>query len=67
MFHDVGDSRLINSDAITLGGFLGKGAFGAVYSGTVISKVISDMCRFSGIALFHCQTRGFVQKQSMNY
>ena len=39
VFHDVGDSRLISSDAITRSEFLGKGAFGAVYSGTVISHV----------------------------
>ena len=39
VFHDLGDERIVSQDSIVRGRFLGKGAFGAVYAGTMIDKV----------------------------
>ena len=39
VFHDIGDALLIHQDHIERERFLGKGAFGAVYSGKVLDKV----------------------------
>jgi len=39
VFHDLGDERVVSQDCIVRGRFLGKGAFGAVYAGTVADKV----------------------------
>ena len=39
VFHDIGDERIVSQDSIMRGRFLGKGAFGAVYAGTMIDKV----------------------------
>ena len=38
----MGDDYLIDCDLITRGRFLGKGAFGAVYAGTMLDKVNLD-------------------------
>ena len=44
VFHDIGDERLVSQDSITRGRFLGRGAFGAVYAGTMTDKVcLSDL------------------------
>jgi len=44
VFHDIGDERLVSQDSITRGRFLGRGAFGAVYAGTMTGKVcMSDV------------------------
>ena len=39
VFHDLGDERIVSQDGIVRGRFLGKGAFGAVYAGTMVDKV----------------------------
>ena len=39
VFHDIGDDRIVSQDRIIQGRFLGKGAFGAVYAGTMVDKV----------------------------
>jgi len=45
VFHDIGDERIVSQDLIVRGRFLGKGAFGAVYAGTMIDKVCTtDSC-----------------------
>jgi len=40
VFHDIGDEQIVSQDSIVRGRFLGKGAFGAVYSGTMVDKVV---------------------------
>jgi len=40
VFHDIGDERIVSQESIVRGRFLGKGAFGAVYAGTMINKVV---------------------------
>jgi len=39
VFHDLGDERIVSQETIVRGRFLGKGAFGAVYAGTMVDKV----------------------------
>jgi len=39
VFHDLGDERIVTQDSVVRGRFLGKGAFGAVYAGTMVDKV----------------------------
>ena len=39
VFQDIGDEYLISCDLISRGRFLGRGAFGAVYAGTLKNKV----------------------------
>ena len=39
MFQDIGDQYLVSDEHVTRGKFLGKGAFGAVYAGTMTEKV----------------------------
>ena len=50
VFQDVGEQFLIEPDLITRERFLGKGAFGAVYAGTIIHKV--SICSFKFQDLF---------------
>ena len=39
MFQDIGEEYLVSDEHIVRGKFLGKGAFGAVYAGSMIEKV----------------------------
>ena len=39
VFQDIGDQYRIDPDQVTRGRLLGRGAFGAVFSGTVHDKV----------------------------
>ena len=39
VFQDIGDSYLISCDLVSRGRFLGRGAFGAVYTGKLTDKV----------------------------
>ena len=39
VFQDIGDDYLVSSDHIERGQFLGKGAFGAVFGGTIVHQV----------------------------
>jgi len=39
MFQDIGDQYLVSDEHVTRGKFLGKGAFGAVYAGSMTEKV----------------------------
>jgi len=41
VFHDIGDERIVSQDSVLRGRFLGRGAFGAVYAGTMTDKVSS--------------------------
>ena len=43
VFHDIGDERIVSQESIMRGRFLGKGAFGAVYAGTMIDKVCTTL------------------------
>jgi len=43
VFHDIGDERIVSQESIMRGRFLGKGAFGAVYAGTMIDKVFTAL------------------------
>jgi len=40
VFYDIGDEKIVSQDSIIRGRFLGKGAFGAVYAGTMNDKVV---------------------------
>ena len=42
VFQDIGDEYLVSSDNIERGAFLGKGAFGAVFSGTIVHQRSGD-------------------------
>jgi len=44
VFQDIGDDLLVDRDSIVLQKFLGKGAFGAVFCGTIVRKVRGLMC-----------------------
>ena len=46
MFQDIGDQYLVSDEHVTRGTFLGKGAFGAVYAGSMIEKVTQDLSEY---------------------
>ena len=47
VFQDIGDQYRIDPDQVTRGRLLGRGAFGAVFSGTVHDKVCSKIDGFN--------------------
>jgi len=55
VFHDIGEERIVSQDSIVRGRFLGKGAFGAVYAGSMIDKVLHCF-----LHTFYCKCSSFL-------
>jgi len=63
VFHDLGDERIVSQDCVIRGRFLGKGAFGAVYSGSMTDRVrTKELCAHLLHSLRQCRCISIVSE-----